>query len=202
MWVKLTGAFRRGRQRVIGSALLALLLAPLAAAQQTNDVAARTPRPTWSPATDAPAPATDAPRLSDSEGTRLQREHRPSQDHVPRWLDAVRAQRRTLQADRRAQHQARRRAIDPVGTARQEALEQAFQRRRQEMRNRIAGERWLFINFGPWATPWPPAPIIGPMHGNSTSEPTSQELTQPTEPESAATQELPDWDNGWYFNGW
>jgi hypothetical protein len=119
-------------------------------------------------------------------------------DMVPRWLEAVRAQRRALQEHRRAQHQARRRAIDPVGTARQEAFEQEVSRRRQEMREMIAEERWLFLNFGPWATPWPVAPELTPGRVGSPPQP----RIDPDQEPQVTSDVLPDWDNGWYFRGW
>lgn len=137
-------------------------------------------------------------------------------DGVPRWLDAVRAQRQALQERRRAQHQARRRAIDPIGTARQEALEQEFLRRRREMRDLIEQERWLFLNFGPWLRPWPaPRSTIITAAGTAKTEATDElmppasspsELTPsdsvPSSGEPRPAVELPDWDNGWYFRGW
>ncbi len=125
----------------------------------------------------------------------------PPQDVVPRWLEAVRAQRQALQEDRRAQHQARRRALDPMGTARQEALEQAFQRRRQEMRAMIDQERRLFLNFGPWLNPLPSSPGISPPSlPPAQGAPAQSERPENTPP--APAYELPEWDNGWYFQGW
>jgi hypothetical protein len=122
-------------------------------------------------------------------------------DGAPRWLDAVRAQRRALQERRRAQHQARRRAIDPVGTARQEALEQEFLRRRREMRDLIAQERWLFLNFGPWLTPLPSPPAgTSQPPADGPAEPQAKSARPETKPTPAS--KLPDWDNGWYFRGW
>lgn len=121
-------------------------------------------------------------------------------DMVPRWLEAVRAQRRALQERRRAQHQARRRALDPVGTARQEALEEEFQRRRQEMRDMIAQDRWLFLNFGPWLSPLPTLPGISPPAGPAAPD-RAQDHADDTERIRPA-DDPPEWDNGWYFHGW
>lgn len=121
-------------------------------------------------------------------------------DMVPRWLEAVRAQRRALQERRRAQHQARRRALDPVGTARQEAMEEEFQRRRQEMRDMIAQDRWLFLNFGPWLSPLRTPPGMSPPRGLAAPD-------RPPDPaddteRSPSADDPPEWDNGWYFRGW
>lgn len=121
---------------------------------------------------------------------------------APRWLEAVREQRRALQERRRAQHQARRRAIDPVRTARQEAMEQDFLRRRQEMRDLMAEERRMFLNLGPWLTPWPPPPGGAPPTRDAPSpEPEAAAGAPPSESPRSA-YELPEWDNGWYFRGW
>ena len=144
------------------------------------------------------APAAD---IADTPAQSRPQDTPAPQDLAPRWLDAVRAQRRALQERRRAQHQARRRALDPVGTARQEALEQEFQRRRQEMRDMIAQDRWLFLNFGPWLAPLPSPP--GASLPSATSPP--ERATEPNsapDDSQAPVHELPDWDNGWYFRGW
>jgi len=132
---------------------------------------------------------------------------------LPRWLEEVRAQRRALQRQRRAQHEARQRAIDPIGAAQREAREQEFYRHRQEMMQQMEQDRRLFLNFGPWASPLVGLPPTQP------AQPAQQPPQQP-QPKSAATQsgapppgdvdsaqdtygyELPDWDNGWYFRGW
>ncbi|NBC13414.1 MAG: hypothetical protein GVY09_08730 [Gammaproteobacteria bacterium] len=121
-------------------------------------------------------------------------------DMVPRWLEAVRAQRRALQERRRAQHQARRRALDPVGTARQEAMEEKFQRRRQERRDMIAQERWLFLNFGPWLSPLSTPPGVAPPAGPAPFEPPPDFVDDAERVPSA--DDPPEWDNGWYFRGW
>jgi hypothetical protein len=110
-------------------------------------------------------------------------------NRVPRWFEEVRAQRQALQEQRRAQYEARRRAIDPVGAAQQEAREDAFLRRRQERRDMIDQDRRLFQNQGPWATPWP-----SPLE----SVPAGEQGNMPATP----GESLPDWDNGWYFRGW
>jgi hypothetical protein len=123
-------------------------------------------------------------------------------DGTPRWLDAVREQRRALQERRRAQHQARRRAIDPVGTALHEAQEQEFLRRRREMRDMLAENRRLFLNLGPWLTPWPAPPgsmptAPTPAPHDAQAAPGQVQTDLPPQP-----YELPNWDNGWYFHGW
>jgi hypothetical protein len=153
---------------------------PLLAAQQPaaagpTQAEYAAPRPSTASAPADPAPAAN--------------------DGTPRWLDAVRAQRKALQEHIRAQHQARRRAIDPVGTARQEAREQEFYRRRQTLREMREQDRMLFLNLGPWATPLPPVP------GSGLATP----APPPNSPESADNarpNDLPDWNNNWYFRGW
>ncbi len=108
---------------------------------------------------------------------------------VPRWLDEVRSQRRALQEQRRAQRDARRRAIDPVGAAQFGAREDAFLRRRQERQDMIEQDRRSFLNQGPWSTPWPPPrPAV----------PSGEQGEVPTTPDAESL----DWDNGWYFRGW
>ncbi len=108
---------------------------------------------------------------------------------APRWLEEVRAQRRALQEKRRAQHEARKRAIDPAGAAQQEAREEEFLRRRQEMHDMIEADRRLFMNHGPRISPVPALP--------ATSAPDDVSYP-PTRPGYVP----PDWDNGWYFRGW
>jgi hypothetical protein len=131
-----------------------------------------------------------------------------AQDPYPRWLDAVRAQRRALQEHRRVEHQARRRAMDPVGSARHEALEQTLERRRQELRDlrdrreMMAEERRLFMNMGPWVTPWPPPPGSA-QPAPAPVMPDAKPAAPPDWPQqSPPATELPEWDNGWYFRGW
>lgn len=102
-----------------------------------------------------------------------------------RWLDEVRAQRRALAQQRRAQMEARRRALDPLGTAQQEAREEAFLRRRNEIRGMLEHDRQLFLNQAPWFRPLPPLPGAKPRPDD--------------DGEHLAPQ---DWDNGWYYRGW
>jgi len=116
---------------------------------------------------------------------------------VPRWLEEVRAQRQALQDQRRAQHDARRRAIDPVGAAQQEAREAEFLRRRQELRDNIEQDRRLFLNRGLGSnggglSAWPERPLGAPPIGDSVARPV---YVPPA-------RVPPDWDNGWYFRGW
>jgi hypothetical protein len=153
------------------------------------------------PQTTATADIDEAPRSSAPLAV-AQEDGPLPHDGAPRWLEAVREQRRALQERRRAQHQARRRALDPVGTARHEAMEQQFLRRRQEMRDLMAEERRLFLNLGPWLTPWPPPPGgVPPTPG--TPSPEHAAATGDTTGEAPGPgQEPPEWDNGWYFRGW
>lgn len=124
-------------------------------------------------------------------------------DGSPRWIDAVRAQRQAAQRRIRAHREARRRAIDPVGSARQEAHDQQFQRRRRELRERIAEDRKLFLNSGPWQTPWPRPPEFAPgvqtpgspRNSNRAMAPPGGALEEPRD-------QPPEWDNGWYYRGW
>jgi hypothetical protein len=147
---------------------LLLLLLPLCAIGQAQD------------STAPQRPLSDGgPRLIDVEENTA----------ASRWLDEVRAQRRALQEQRRAQHEARKRAIDPVGAAEREAREEEFLRRRQEMRELIEADRRLFMNQGPWISPSPPLP--------ATSGP-----ADPNAPQTRPGYVPPDWDNGWYFHGW
>jgi hypothetical protein len=147
-----------------------------------------------------PATVTAAAAQAGSEPQTAPQGSPAPDDMVPRWLEAVRAQRRALQERRRAQHQARRRALDPVGTARQEAMEEEFQRRRQEMRDMIAQDRWLFLNFGPWLSPLPTPPGISPPTGPAAPD-SPHDPADETEPGPSAG-DPPEWDNGWYFRGW
>lgn len=181
----------------------ALLLASAAAAPQGAAPAGAAQAPA------APAAATEGSAEDPTPPMQPHRQGEPApHDVVPRWLEAVRAQRRALQERRRAQHQARRRALDPMGTARQEALEQELQRRRREMRDMIAQDRWLFLNFGPWLAPMPSPPVGNAPAGGPTdppgeppADPTGQ-TQEHTEPVPRQMDELPEWDNGWYFRGW
>ena len=137
--------------------------------------------------------ATEQPYQVQHTGPRASESAPPATNRVPRWLEEVRAQRQALQKQRRAQHEARRRAIDPVGAAQQEARENALQRRRQEWLEQIEQDRRSFLNQGPWATPWSSLP-----EGMPASEP--GELDD--RPTKTPSETLPDWDNGWYFRGW
>jgi hypothetical protein len=133
--------------------------------------------------------AADVPQIAQQAGPHSGESAPAAAGRVPRWLEEVRAQRQALQEQRRAQHEARRRAIDPVGAAQQEAREDAFLRRRQERRDMIDQDRRSFLNQGPWATPWP-----SPPEGVAAGEPGDRPATP--------SDGLPDWDNGWYFRGW
>jgi hypothetical protein len=132
---------------------------------------------------------TDAPQLGQQIDPHAGESAPAAPNRIPRWLDEVRAQRQALQEQRRAQHEARRRAIDPIGAAQQEAREDAFFRRRQERREMLDQDRRSFVNQGPWAAPWPsPREALPP----------GEQGDRPATPSDS----LPDWDNGWYFRGW
>ncbi|GEM_PF-1962350 len=188
-------------------ALAALLLAAaVASAGPAGGTAAAPPPRDASPGTSGaersnPDPADTAPAgpaMGADEHPSTPQDDLAPDDMVPRWLEAVRAQRRALQERRRAQHQARRRALDPVGSARQQAMEEEFRRRRREMRDMIARDRWLFLNFGPWLSPLPTAPGPSAPAGVAPSQAAPDDDAEQTAPAG----ELPEWDNGWYFRGW
>lgn len=127
---------------------------------------------------------------------------------VPRWLKEVRAQRRALQQQRRAAHQARQEALDPVGAAKREERQERRLRRRQEVREFLEHERRLYLNWGPWITPLvprpPPSAGVDPLsQGSIGSSGTTDGPQADAAPADGPTIPTPsDWDNGWYFNGW
>jgi len=123
-------------------------------------------------------------------------------DGAPRWLDAVRAQRHALRDLRRAEHKARRRALDPVGAARQEALEEEFFHRRREIHDQMAEDRRWFLNFGPWMAPLPSPPGALPSASRATSPDPGREPPQAPEAQPGPGRQPPEWNNGWYFHGW
>ncbi len=154
--------------------------------------------------TEPTAAATEAPK-PEAPGAALDaapRKGADASDGAPPWLDAVRAQRQALQDLRRAEHQARRRALDPVGAARQEALEEKFFRRRQEIRDQMAEDRWLFLNFGPWMAPLPSPPGALPSGPRATAPNPRSEPPRAADPAPGPEREPPEWNNGWYFHGW
>ncbi|MCF7989683.1 MAG: hypothetical protein K9M02_04495 [Thiohalocapsa sp.] len=119
----------------------------------------------------------------------------PLGDAAPtRWLDEVRAQRRALTQQRRAQIEARRRALDPLGTAQQDAREEAFHRRRNEIREMFEWDRQLFLNQSPWFRPLRPLP--SPQPGPVPLPDTDSEHPAPKD------WAPKDWNNGWYYRGW
>lgn len=131
------------------------------------------------------------------------------QSSVPRWLEEVRAQRRALHEQRRAAHQARLQALDPIGTAKRDERTELRLRRQGEVRDLIETERRLYLNRGPWFSPLvprpPPAPGLAPLTRNSVDPPPAPQKAAPGEqrPSSNAdTQAPPDWNNLWYYNGW
>lgn len=106
----------------------------------------------------------------------------PGVEHAPGaqgpglpWFDEVRDQRRALAELRRARRDAE-----------QDARLDEFLRRRQERREQIEQERWLFMNYGPWFEPLAPPPA-------SPAKQASPKMAEPPPP---------GWDNRWYFNGW
>ncbi len=177
-------------------ALAALLLAVASAGQADSTTAA--PPGTSDAERPNPDPANPAPG-ADEHPSAPQDDLAPD-DMVPRWLEAVRAQRRALQERRRAQHQARRRALDPMGSARQQAMEEEFRRRRREMRDMIAQDRWLFLNFGPWLSPLPTPPGLSAPTGAAPSQAAPDDGDDAEQ--TAPIGEPPEWDNRWYFRGW
>ena len=113
--------------------------------------------------------------------------------NASRWLDEVRAQRRSLQEERRAEYDARRRAMNPVGAAQQEAREAEFLRRRQQRREMIEQDRRLLLNRG-----------LSDQDGWLSASPVllSPPPMEPGDEMPAPNSVPPDWDNGWYFRGW
>lgn len=137
---------------------------------------------------------------------RVQGEPFPTQAQtpVPRWLEEVRAQRRALQQQRRAAHQARHEALDAIGAAKREERKEQIERRRQEVREFIAQERRLYLNRGPWIAPLaphpPPIPGLDPLAGGSAGDGGTRDPVDASE--QPAVPAPSDWDNRWYYNGW
>lgn len=132
---------------------------------------------------------------------------RVAQPGMPRWLKEVRAQRRALQRQRRAAHQARHEALDPIGAAKREERHEQLQRRRQEVRDYIEHERRLYLNWGPWITPLiprpPPPPGADPIAQGSIGNRLGDSQPDSPSPPAEAVKPVPtDWDNRWYYNGW
>lgn len=122
------------------------------------------------------------------------------QSQVPRWLEEVRAQRRALHEQRRAAHQARIDAFDPIGSAKRDERHERQRRRQEERRELIESERRLYLNRGPWLSPLaprpPPSAELDPLARGSL-ESRSQQPAQGASPETPS-----DWNNLWYYNGW
>ncbi|MGB5831837.1 MAG: hypothetical protein WBG92_07590 [Thiohalocapsa sp.] len=118
----------------------------------------------------------------------------PLTSGAPRWLEEVRAQRRALQQQRRAQHEARRRAVDPLGAAQKKAREEAFMRRRNEMRDMLGSDRRVLMNQSPWTPESLRAPRL-----DSSAAPSPGDIGDGA---PARVYAPPKWDNGWYFRGW
>ncbi|MCG6943311.1 MAG: hypothetical protein LJE69_18925 [Thiohalocapsa sp.] len=181
-----------------------LLAAALLTALGVQAAATAPETPAASPANELQVAAADT---TEPDGSAAPIEANPPDspalpDGAPRWLDAVREQRRALQERRRAEHQARRRAIDPVGAAHHEALEEEFFRRRQEIRDQMAQDRWWFLNFGPWMLPLPSSPGASPSPPGTMPPDAGSEPGQTPEGPAAPAPQPPEWNNGWYFHGW
>ena len=119
---------------------------------------------------------------------------------VDQWLDEVRAQRQAWEERRRAKKEAidaRRRWIDPWGTAQQEARREENQRRREALRNKIEQDRDAFRSHSPWRSPQAPWQEPLPSPGSDGQNPISDvpDILSPYPP-------LPGWNNGWYFRGY
>ncbi len=127
-----------------------------------------------------------------------------SQSTVPRWLEEVRAQRRALRDQRRAAHQARLEALDPIGAAKRDERKELMRRRQEEMRELIETERLLYLNRGPWFNPLfprsPLAPKLDPLAGGSLAPQKAKRGEQSTS--SGDIQAPSDWNNLWYYHGW
>lgn len=123
---------------------------------------------------------------------------------VPRWLDEVRAQRRALREQRRAAHQARQHALDPIGAAKRDERQEQMRRRQEEVRERIETERRLYLNRGPWLNPLVPAPPYSggdPLtRGSLIDEPARMMPEAPPPGTDSLTPS--DWNNLWYYRGW
>jgi hypothetical protein len=131
-----------------------------------------------------------------------------AQPPVPRWLEEVRAQRQALQQQRRAAHQARREALDPIGTAQREQRKEQLLRRRQELRGRIEQERQnhlnqYYLNQGPWFAPLAPMQVGDSLDENSIDgENRSGQGDAPKPEDQPAGLRPSEWNNLWYYNGW
>ncbi|MBK5941457.1 hypothetical protein [Halochromatium roseum] len=122
------------------------------------------------------------------------------QSQVPRWLEEVRAQRRALYEQRRAAHQARIDAFDPIGSAKRDERHELQRRHQEERRELIESERRLYLNRGPWLSPLapmpPPSAEPDPLARGSL-ESRSQQPAQGSSPQTPS-----DWNNLWYYKGW
>lgn len=123
----------------------------------------------------------------------------PSNPAPPRWLDEVRAQRQAVQVQRRAAHQARREALDPIGTAQREQRKEQMLRRREELRDSLEQTRRRYLNHGPWLAPLPPQFTVPERVDDSRGESTAER----SETQSAGSNNPPpEWNNLWYYQGW
>lgn len=149
-------------------------------------------------------------------------------DPSTRWLNEVRAQRQAWEERRKANRdafEARRRVVDPRGSAHHEAWEEEVERRREARRQHREQERELFRSLGPseplalwpettdpegrYATITPPAPGH-PPGDRVTAEGVSPAPGEPAGPGTIYPPGVPprapyspqDWDNLWYYRGY
>jgi hypothetical protein len=97
--------------------------------------------------------------------------------------------------------------------------EEAFLKRRQQLRDQIEYDRWLFLNQGPWLTPWPaasagvarPHPLKPPetkpdpegeTAARGDAERSHDAREQADRPAGEPREPMPDWNNRWYYHGW
>ena len=140
---------------------------------------------------------------TDTDSIGVADEHESPTSNVSRWLDEVRAQRRALQEQRRAELDARRRAMNPVGAAQQEAREAEFLRRRQQRREMIEQDRKRFMSRGLSAQDgWLPASPAPLSPAPLSPAPLSPVPLEPGDEMPALNTAPRGWDNGWYFHGW
>ncbi|MEA3639424.1 MAG: hypothetical protein VBE63_05710 [Lamprobacter sp.] len=123
---------------------------------------------------------------------------------TPPWLEEVRAQRRALREQRRHAHEARMKALDPIGAAQRDEHKELVRRRQEEMRDLFETERRLYLNRGPWFSPLTPnqplAPALTPFAGGSLNPQVRAADEQPSD--STRGLAPSDWNNLWYYNGW
>jgi len=122
------------------------------------------------------------------------------------WLDEVRAQRQMRWERRRAAKEARharRRWIDPWGTAQQELREQETQRCHDAFLEHINRDREAFRNQVPWGFPQDPRPGQNPTSPAASLRAPADDATEASGQAAPRTSAypLPGWDNRWYYRG-